>query len=161
MRLQGMLPAKSTAGVTAVQMGRSGRQRRHLLWFWDTRSDYTLVALLIVILNKDEVVSCRTKHNKTVESAKMGTRAKISDELRGGGGLFLCGSVCDGAGMSRGSGRVFSSLVFLWSYGAVSLSLIPERAVWLRRASDWSGHFSLEGPAVSTVGLRATLSPFP
>lgn len=59
----------------------------------------------------------------------MGTRAKISDELRGGGGLFLCGSVCDGAGMSRGSGRVFSSLVFLWSYGAVSLSLIPERAV--------------------------------
>lgn len=85
MRLQGMLPAKSTAGVTAVQMGRSGRQRRHLLWFWDTRSDYTLVALLIVILNKDEVVSCRTKHNKTVESAKMGTRAKISDELRGCG----------------------------------------------------------------------------
>lgn len=72
MRLQGTKPAKSTAGVTAVQMGRSGRRRRRLLWFWDTRSDYTLVALLIVILNKDEVVSCRTKHNKTVESAKIG-----------------------------------------------------------------------------------------
>lgn len=140
MRLQGMLPAKSTAGVTAVQMGRSGRQRRHLLWFWDTRSDYTLVALLIVILNKDEVVSCRTKHNKTVESAKMGTRAKISDELRGGGGIvsvrqcvWWCGYV------SRlWAGLFFASFpVELWCRFLESdprKGSLTEESFWLIRA---------------------------
>lgn len=31
MSQEGTTPAKSTAGVTAVQMGKGGRQTRHLL----------------------------------------------------------------------------------------------------------------------------------
>lgn len=60
-----MEPAKSTAGVTAAQMEESGRQQRLLLWFWDTHSDYTLVAPLIVILNPDEVASRFREEKKT------------------------------------------------------------------------------------------------
>lgn len=39
-----------------------------------------------------------------------------------------------------------------------SLETDTRRTVWPRVAFDWSEHFSLEGPAVSTVSLRASLS---
>lgn len=55
---------------------------RHSLWLH-------IGAPLIVILNKDEVLACCTKHNKRVELARMGTTTEISDKLKGGK-LFLC-----------------------------------------------------------------------
>lgn len=72
MRQQGMKPAKSTGGVTAAQMGRSGRLYRLImilgLSLWLHIGDP-----VIVILNKDKVVACCMIHNERIELAKMST----------------------------------------------------------------------------------------
>ena len=71
MRQRGMDPAKSTAGVTAVQTGTW-----ETLWTFITILGHSLWLHIggpvIVILNNDEVVACCSKYNKRVESGREG-----------------------------------------------------------------------------------------
>lgn len=86
------------------QLFKRGRRYRHLLWYRDSHSGYTLVnpnPLLVVIFHKDKVVF-RAAWGIIAELAKIGATTGISVTLEAG---KLC--LCTGACVSGSGARSF------------------------------------------------------